>query len=125
MPRRKGELVLRWAQFDAVLAALETGHTAEQARLAARIPAVVWRRLRARWIVFELEAMLNAQDPDGVPVDLHRIDELIISTRTDAGGRPKGSTDRSPRVRSCRRKRTVLYRGPVTPPGGDLAEAFL
>lgn len=99
MPRHKGERYLKWSHFAALLEAIEAGQDIPAARQAAGIPATTYRRLRSRWIVFEMEQWLTAQDPEGTPIDLYHLDELILARRTAHAGRPKGAGDKRPRKR--------------------------
>lgn len=93
MPRIAGESALRWSHFHALREALDEGLSAREARTRADIPERVWRRLRGRWVTFEIEARLRAQDPEGVPVDLHTIDVVIRERLAQGKGRQPGATD--------------------------------
>lgn len=107
MPRHKGEKALTWAHFARLLAAIEAGKSIEEARREAGIPGATYRRLRSRWIGLEMERWLKEQDPEGTPVNLYHLDELITARRTAVAGRPRGSVDTRPR----RRPRERSYRG--------------
>lgn len=124
MPRIKGESTLRWSHFHALAKALDKPQSTVEAVKEAGIPVATWRRLRSRWIAFDLERMLCDQDPEGTPCDLYHIDELVRAKRPVPPGRPRGAQDTRPRTRSPG-KRPAALETVARPLPEDLAERFL
>jgi hypothetical protein len=87
---------LRWCHLAIVLQRVERGDLAGDAAQVAGLTVPIWARVRKLWD--EVPGHLAKVDPEGIPVDLEQLNELIYANRKN-GGRPQGSRDLEPRAR--------------------------
>ena len=81
---------LKWEHLAIVLQRLKWGDRAVEAAKVAGISASIWNKARRAWD--EVPGHLARVDPEGTPVDLEYLDELVFES-LKRGGRPEGAVD--------------------------------